>query len=888
VAFAAGTKLGPYEILAPLGAGGMGEVYRAHDSRLDRDVALKVLPEEFFEDKERRERFEREAKALAAVNHPNIAAIYSFEETSGRFLLVQELLEGRILRLALAEGALSVRRALETAERIAQGLAAAHEKGIVHRDLKPENVFLTADGNIKILDFGLARREAGAFGPDDTKSPTLAKLTNPGVAYGTVAYMSPEQARGVAVDFRSDQFSLGVVLFEMLSGGRPFDRPSQAETMAAIIREEPPPLGTVAPTVPAPVRWLIERCLSKEPSERYASTRDLARDLATCRLHLSETVSAPVAAPPAKSVWKARVVSAIGLTAVAALAYFAGRRTVGPQTATPDAAAPTRSFRRLTNLPGAELWPALSPDGKTLAYVKAVGPGNTDIFVQRIGGQAAVNLTKDSPGNDLDPAFSPDGSRIAFRSDREGGGLFIMGTMGESVRRLTDFGFHPAWFPDGRRIAFSSRTSRRPYDRTGTSQLWTLDVGTGEKKKLLSGDAEQPSVSPNGLRIAYWGVGLGGSSARDVFTIPVGGLAEGEAPVAVTKDPALDWDPFWSSDGRSLFFGSDRDGTLNLWRVPIDERSGRTLGEPEPVSLPAWHAGPFAASADGKRIAFQSVEDERFLDRIPLDPVSGRVSGEPRTILKTNMEIAAPGISPSGDTLAFASLGLEEDLWIIRSDGSGLRKVTDDRFRDRVPSFAPDGKRLVFHSDRDGFWNVWTIGVDGSGLKQLTADRTGALIFTVFSPDGAKIAVSSLRTGPRIISSGARPETPLPEALPPPEEGSFFVPRSWSPDGRKLMGYLWEPEGLRTGILSYDIGSRTYDRLTESGIWPIVCGDGRRLFYRDKGNVLLLDLSTKRSRTVFEGTAERPVISDTVSPDCRTLYVIRQLDQSDIWLLDSR
>jgi Tol biopolymer transport system component len=885
---AAGTKLGPYEVLAPIGAGGMGEVYRARDTKLDRDVALKVLPEEFFEDKERRGRFEREAKLLAAVNHPNIAAIYSFEEISGRFLLVSELLEGTTLRAALLETPLSVRRSLEIAEKAAQGLSAAHEKGIVHRDLKPENVFLTADGNVKILDFGLARREASTFGPDDTKSPTLVKLTDPGVVYGTVAYMSPEQARGTAVDFRSDQFAFGTLLYEMLAGQRPFVRPTPAETLAAIIRDEPEPLGKKAPSVPLPVRWIVERCLGKEPGERYASTRDLARDLATCRQHLSETTSAATLPATKKPAWRSRSALALALAALAALAFLAGRLTVLRPPAAGAQSASSRHFRRLTNLPGAELWPALSPDGETLAYVKEVAPGNADIFVQRIGGQTAVNLTKDYSGNDLHPAFSPDGSRIAFRSDREGGGLFVMGAMGESVRRLTDFGFHPAWFPDGRKIVFSSRTSRRPYERRGTSELWTVDVGTGEKKKLLSGDAEQPSVSPHGLHIAYWGVGLGGSSSRDIFIIPAGGLSEGKAPVPVTNDPALDWNPFWSPDGRYLWFGSDRDGTLNLWRIPVDERNGRPLGLPEPVSLPAWHAGPFADSAGGKRIAFQTVEDEFAFERIPLDPATGRAAAEPQAILKTNLGIDDPNVSPRGDAIAFSTLGLEEDLWMIRPDGTGLRKVTDDGHRKRLPSFSPDGKSLVFHSDRDGFWNIWTIGVDGSGLTQLTEDKTSALAYPVFSRDGTKLAVTSFRTGPRIIPFGARSKAPLPDPLPAPEKGCVFVPTSWFPDGQRLAGFLLEAEGLRSGLLSYDIASHAYERLTESGTWPIVSGDGSRLFYRDQGNVFLLDLATKRARVVFEGTADRPVTSHTVTRDSRTLYVFRRFDESDIWLLDLR
>jgi Tol biopolymer transport system component len=887
VTLAAGIKLGRYEVVAPIGAGGMGEVYRARDTKLDRDVALKVVPEAVGSDPVALARFESEAKALAALSNPHILAIHDFGRIRDISFAVSELLEGRTLRIALSEGPLSVRLALGIAEKIAQGLAAAHEKGIVHRDLKPENVFLTADGNVKILDFGLARREAATLGPEDTKSPTLVKLTDPGVVFGTVAYMSPEQARGVAVDFRSDQFSLGVVLFEMLAGERPFVRPTPAETLAAIIREDPEPLERKAPAVPAPVRWIVERCLSKEPSERYVSTRDLARDLATCRQHLSETVSAPVAPQPAKRAWQPRAALVLGLTAAIALAFLAGRLTLGPRKAGGGAEGGARHFRRLTNLPGAELCPALSPDGETLAFAKEVSPGNADIFVQRIAGQAAINLTKDYPGNDLHPAFSPDGTRIAFRSDRDGGGLFVMGALGESVRRLTEFGFQPAWFPDGRRIAFSTRYST-PYGRTGRGELWTVDLATGEKKKLLHEDAEQPSVSPHGLRIAYFGRGGPGGISRGIYTVPVDGPAPGEGPVPATQERAHDWNPFWSPDGGYLYFGSDRDGTLNLWRLRIDERTGRPLGDPESVRVPASHAGPFAASADGRRIAFQSSEDEFDLERVPLDPGSGRATGEPETILKTHLRILSVNVSPRGDTLVFAPIGVTEDLWIIRPDGTGLRQVTDDPFRKRVPSFSPDGKRLAFHSDRGDFWNIWTIGVDGSGPRQVTGGRTATLNYPLFSPDGAWIVATDFQTGPRIFSSSAGPETPLPDTLPSPEKGLLFWPTSWFPDGRKLAGFLVEPERLRSGVLTYDLATKTYERLTESGAYPVVSGGGRRLFYRDNQSIRLFDFSTKSFRPVFEGTADRPVSFHAVSADGRSLYLVRRQDQSDIWLLDLR
>ena len=290
-----GARLGPYEILAPLGAGGMGEVYRAHDPRLGRDVAIKVLPAEFSADADRLQRFEQEARAAASLNHPHILAVYDIGTDSGSLYVVSELLEGQTLRASLSDGSLPVRKAVEYARQIADGLAAAHAQRIAHRDLKPENLFVTSEGRVKILDFGLAKRATPAPS-GEMPTATFAGLdTAAGVIVGTVGYMSPEQARGKAVDHRCDQFSFGVVLFELLSGRRTFARPTGLEELAAIIRDDPPSLAEMNPDVPLPLQWLVSRCLAKDPADRYQSTRDLARDLDTMSTHLGQmTTSAAV------------------------------------------------------------------------------------------------------------------------------------------------------------------------------------------------------------------------------------------------------------------------------------------------------------------------------------------------------------------------------------------------------------------------------------------------------------------------------------------------------------------------------------------------------------------------------------------------------------------
>src|SRR5262245_36220854 len=323
---AAGTPLGPYEILAPLGAGGMGEVYRARDTRLGREVAIKVLPASFSKDADRLRRFEQEARAASLLNHPNIIAVYDVGSHGGAPYVVQELLEGETLRAVLVRDRLSHRRSLDYAIDIARGLAAAHEKGIVHRDLKPENVFVTRDGRVKILDFGLAKLSPPI--EEGSGVATVTRQTDPGTLLGTVGYMSPEQAMGRDVDHRSDQFSLGAILYEMSTGARAFAKPTAVETLSALLKDEPPPLERAAPHAPEPLRWIVARCLAKEPERRYASTVDLTRDLES----LSDRSGG--AAAPARPVRRGRALAAgallLVLLGILAAWLFSRRRLSGP------------------------------------------------------------------------------------------------------------------------------------------------------------------------------------------------------------------------------------------------------------------------------------------------------------------------------------------------------------------------------------------------------------------------------------------------------------------------------------------------------------------------------------------------------------------------------
>jgi hypothetical protein len=384
VAFASGTLLGPYELVSPLGAGGMGEVYRARDPRLGREVAIKVLPAALASDADRLRRFEREARAASSLNHPAIVTIYEIGKADAVTYLSMELVDGTTLRDLLADGPLPVKRLISLSAQMAEGLAKAHGAGIVHRDLKPENVMVTKDGFVKILDFGLAKLAAAEpEAGQETAAATVSAATEPGVVMGTVAYMSPEQARGGALDFRSDQFALGSVLYEMATGRRAFAGETRPEVLAAIIREEPEPIGAVSPKVPAPVRWIIERCLAKSPGDRYASTEDLARDLRSAEAHLSELSGISGEGPSAGAAPRPRALRVAGVALAAGIlaaggAWLAARRSANPS------AAP--SFRRVTFQRGNILHGRFAPDGQTVLYSASWEGGPTEIYSTRVDG----------------------------------------------------------------------------------------------------------------------------------------------------------------------------------------------------------------------------------------------------------------------------------------------------------------------------------------------------------------------------------------------------------------------------------------------------------------------------------------------------------------------
>ena len=887
---ARGRKIGPYRVLSLLGAGGMGEVYLAEDTRLGRCVALKLLPADFTYDAERIRRFEREARAASALNHPNIVTIYEIGQSDGAYFIATELVEGQTLRDFMPLARAQMKEALNVIAQVADALSAAHAAGIVHRDVKPENIMLRPDGYVKVLDFGLATLIEPLPAHDASHKRTEAERTDTGAVMGTVAYMSPEQALGREVDQRTDIFSLGVVLYEMFAGAHPFRGPTAAATFDALLNREPPAPVISNPDMSPELERIIARALEKDRELRYQTASDLRAELKRWQRTLD---SSPTSSTPSRSRTSrlghetrlGRVMKpalALGaLLVIAALGFVAVRR-LRPQVNT----VPLRNltFAQLTDQPGTELFPSLSPDGKSVVYASKAS-GNWDLYLQRVGGKNPVNLTADSTADETQPAFSPDGERIAFRSERERGGIFVMGATGESVKRLTDFGYHPAWSPDGREVAFATHNIEDPSDRSlERSDIWIVNAATGEKRQLTGeaiGDAAQPQWSPTGARLAYWSKRKGGQ--RDLWTIP----AAGGTPVPVTDDAAFDWNPVWSPDGKQLYFASDRGGQMNLWRVAIEEKTGIVTGPPESLTTPSPYAQHLSFSRDGRRAVYVSLVGSKSILKADFNPDTAALTGQPVAVTQGFKHTAQPNLSPDGEWFVYSTQGeQQEDLFIIDKDGAGApRQLTDDHFKDRHPRWSPDGKRIVFYSDRSGRYEAWTINRDGSGLRQMTFTTGLTVIYTFWSPDGARLIYNLQEGSCWIIEAGKPWGEQTPQRVPnPPDPSDVFRAFSWSPDGRKLGGWINSPIE-HEGILIYTFETNNFERLTDFGARPIWLHDSRRLLFRDAGKLFLVNSETKKIQEISLHSPQ-PVIEYGLTSDNRTLYYTLLSTEADIWLLN--
>ena len=804
----AGTRLGPYEIVAPLGAGGMGEVYRARDTRLGREVAIKVLLAEVSGDETRRARFEQEARSASALNHPNIVTVYDVGSVDSTIYLAMELVEGRTLRELLADGALPSRKLLDVAVQVAEGLAKAHEAGLVHRDLKPENLIVSKDGFVKILDFGLAKLTEMSVSDGGSTLQTLAGApgTVPGTVMGTVGYMSPEQASGRDVDYRSDQFSFGSILYELATGQRAFQRNTGAETLTAIIREEPMPVGQANPRVPAPVRWIVERCLAKEPEERFASTKDLARDLRSLRDHLSETsasetVSATRAAAAKKGL-PAWLVPAFALVVGAALALLGAKLLAGSRPASAEIRTSRLTFRR-----GSILSARFAPDGKSIVFSASWDGQPMELYTTRPESPEARSL-----GLSHASLFSvsPTGDVAVSLGWRQVVGWESLGTLarvpleGGAPREILENVMDADWSPDGKELAVVRDTGVARH----------LEFPIGKRLYETASWMSHPRVSPDGKLVAFIDNPQRGDNVGRLIVIDSNGKKRLDGPPASSGIA-------WSKDGSEIWYATDALYATNLsgkrrlvanfisgFTVLHDvSRDGRTLlarpmyrreiiglapGETTERNL-TWldWSFPTALSNDGKIILF----DEQNLPTY--QAYLRKTDGSPAVLLGKYHSI---DLSPDGKWALVADAE-QKQLMLLPTGAGQARSIATGTVVYQGCAFFPDGGRIVAAGSEPGHRSrLYIVPLDGSKPRPITPEGVTLLPTSgTVSPDGRTIP--ALGPDRRIMLYPAEPGEPRPAPGLQPDE----LPIRWTPDGRAM--WVFRPSEVPAKIYQVDMTS---------------------------------------------------------------------------------
>ena len=812
-----GRRLGVYQVQERIGAGGMGEVYRARDTRLGRDVAIKILPSAFTSDPERLARFEREARVLAALNHPNIATIHGVEESGSTPALVMELVDGETLAERIARGPLRVDDAIGIAAQIADALDAAHEKSIVHRDLKPANIKITRDGVVKVLDFGLAKLQAADGGAGLTAAPTATVApTRDGVILGTAGYMSPEQARGQVVDKRIDIWAFGCVLYEMMSGRPAFARTTISDTIAAVLDREPDWSALPAATPPS-ISRMVRRCLDKD-------TRRRLRDIGDVRIELDDCLPAPATSPGSEvthrfNLW--RTVALVALASVVVLIALLSVLRLGSRRAFPVESSISQAIAsRLTNYGSAETAAVISPDGRSFVFVSGHG-GTPDLWLRQVSGGEPVRLTDDATV-ERDLAFTPDGEGICFtRAETGGESIWQIGVLGGQARKIIADAHSPAPSPDGRLLAYMVREpspdneslmlsgidgeGRRrlaqhvpwfprvhpawsrdgrwvSFPRAGLfspADLFIVDTRTGTERQVThfgrpgEGVTEHAWLPDNRhIAVAY---AASANRPRDLAILDIedGSLFR----VTANVDDSLS-DVSISGDGSRLV--ATASNTLSeIWKIPMKEGDADTTGR-DGLRLIDSLGGPFWAflSRDGRMLLFAGrLSGSRNLWLMPLE-----AAAKARQVTSVSGDaITHSSLSPDGTRVAFVSFaGGVSDIWTQKIDGSELRQLTKDESPDSWPVWSPDGDRIVYTSAPNGVYEMRMMMADGSaGEKLMDGLFRGDWIRT---PDdrGTRMVTSDGVGGVRLVDPNDR------RVIWQTRIGPGFSTPMFSSDGRRV------------------------------------------------------------------------------------------------------
>ncbi len=892
-----GRQCGPYTIVALLGAGGMGDVYRARDTKLGRDVAIKILPSHFTADPERRARFAREARTLATLNHPHIGAIYGLEESDGITALILELVEGPTLADRLERGPLKIVDAVSIAGQIAEALQAAHDKDIVHRDLKPGNIVLQdSPGKLraKVLDFGLAKTlvEPGHQGSHSG--------TADGRILGTPAYMSPEQARGLAVDVRTDIWAFGCVFYEMLTGRRAFDGATPSDTFVSVLQREPD--WTALPAkLPASLRTLLQRCLRKDSQKRL-------RDIADVSIELDDVESNILGGQNRRREVQWRRIALITFSTAMLLLAAAGIvRMLSPVGPPQQASPPTP--RRLTSDPGLQTHPTFSPDGGWIAYTSNKS-GNFDIYVQPLSGGNAVRVTSDA-AHDWSPDWSPTNDRIVFRSERNGGGLYLVPATGGREEKLTTFGDSPRWSPDGSRILFVESSL------VGASHGKVFTVGRdGEPPQpldthgLSNQEREAGSIGwhPDGKRITYMTAPQSGAPLKVASVDVARGTIERSEVHKDVQDHFRDqilspWptEPLvWAPDGTAIYFVGFSRGLLNIWSVDVEPRTSAIVGGPYRITMMPLANESIALSRTGTGIAFGAADRNYRVASYRIDEASSRVVGPPQWLTSPELFAVWPDLTRDGSKLAFKVYrpGSGTGLVELRVSGVGPERTltVDDTFARREfrgpLRWSPDGSRLAYRhfrlerttptSQPVAIRSLVLLDVSTGDERELTTPFSdpnyGDEVVYGWSPDGKFIVSTGGRYAPGQKAIALVPASAAPEA----ERHATIVTTgddnlwnaSMSPNSRWICFQAQRSTSSRLVVIASHGGD--WNWLTDERFWvdkPKWSADGKLLYFiSSQGgllNVWALRFDSDRGLAVgqpfqvthFDGSAEH------ISPD---------------------